>query len=267
MSRLFRLLKKPHLIPKKIFDRFMFFILCFFYDEKKYYEIQKKLFHNADLDLEGTDERLAEIYSKNPNIEKDMSSAHHNVFVSIQKKNVKIKEILEIGTFSGSGAALLSELFPDARITTIDLNDDHDLFKNTYERKDYLQRQKFIENRNKLLSCYENIEFKQMNSLALTFVNKKYDLIWVDGAHGYPVATCDIVNSLRLISAKGFLVCDDVYTRAIKNDEMYSSTATYETLVALSEAGLIGYNLVLKRTVKPWGRTFFRKYIAVVRKI
>ena len=38
-----------------------------------------------------------------------------------------------------------------------------------------------------------------MNSLELTNSKNSYDMIWIDGAHGYPYVTIDIINSLRLL--------------------------------------------------------------------
>ena len=62
------------------------------------------------------------------------------------------------------------------------------------------------------------------------------------------------------------MVCDDVYKRVRKSDEMYSSIASYRTIEELSGANLINYSLILKRTIKPWGHKILRKYIAVLQK-
>jgi predicted O-methyltransferase YrrM len=105
-----------------------------------------------------------------------------------------------------------------------------------------------------------------MNSLGLTFSYDNFDLIWIDGAHGYPVVTADIVNSLNLVNENGLVVCDDVYKSINKSDEMYCSVASYETIRQLYNANLINYSLILKRTIKPWGSPQFRKYIAVLEK-
>ena len=51
--------------------------------------------------------------------------------------------------------------------------------------------------RDKTLNISRNIQFKKMNSLELCNSDKSYDLIWVDGAHGYPNVTIDISNSIR----------------------------------------------------------------------
>ena len=46
-----------------------------------------------------------------------------------------------------------------------------------------------------------------MNSLGMTlnlFNNETFDLIWIDGAHGYPVVCSDITNAIRLAHEKYF---------------------------------------------------------------
>ena len=58
----------------------------------------------------------------------------------------KPKRILEIGTYDGKTAAILSYLFPDSEITTIDLKDNDPIFKSTYNRSSNLKA--FIKTRN-----------------------------------------------------------------------------------------------------------------------
>ena len=65
--------------------------------------------------------------------------------------------------------------------------------------------------RNQLLSRSKLISFIEMNSMNLcNFEEDTYDLIWIDGAHGYPVVACDIINSYRLLDNNGIAMIDDV---------------------------------------------------------
>ena len=108
-------------------------------------------------------------------------------------------------------------------------------------------------------------------------MKKTYDLIWVDGAHGNPIVTSDIINSLRLLNKNGVMACDDIYIEkniedidAISFDpkfvgQMYSNMNAYETLSSLEEAKLIKFKLIYKRidsNNKIPGR---RKFIAIVK--
>ena len=172
------------------------------------------------------------------------------VFSSISlNKNYEIREILEIGTFDGMNALLLSKNFSKRmRTDTIDLNYEDYNFKNFYNRENKVE--KFVKNRNNIIKKSNNINFIEMNSIDLINYQKKYDLIWVDGAHGYPVVCIDIINSLRLSNERGLILCDDVYMHKNhdKSDQMYKSIATHETLELLKKQNLINYDLVYKRT-------------------
>ena len=54
--------------------------------------------------------------------------------------------------------------------------------------------------------------------------SKKYDLIWIDGAHGYPFITADIINSLKILNNSGIILCDDIFidNHQLSNNKMYS---------------------------------------------
>ena len=188
-------------------------------------------------------------------------SEHLIIFAAIAKSDYKINNILEIGTHNGRTSSILSKLFPKAIITTIDLEDNNPIFKNTYYRNKDLNL--FIKNRNKLISQQKNINFIQMNSLNLSFSNKnipRQDLIWVDGAHGYPIVSADITNSIRLMNKRSILMCDDIWKKTKRNDNMYVSNASYETLSSFGEAKIIKTFFFRKRIGKKFNGNY--KYIS-----
>ena len=81
----------------------------------------------------------------------DEQSEHLVAFSAISienEKNNSFKRILEIGTWDGKAACILSKLFPNALITTIDLPDNDPLFINTYNRQSTTYREKLIKERN-----------------------------------------------------------------------------------------------------------------------
>ena len=95
------------------------------------------------------------------------------------------------------------KIISTSKITTIDLKDNDPKFRDTYSRKNNFKL--FIKKRNNLLSKKKNINFIQINSLELSNSKKSLpiqDLIWVDGAHGYPIVTSDITNSISLMDKK-----------------------------------------------------------------
>lgn len=173
--------------------------------------------------------------------------------------------MLALGTYAAESTKLSSVLFLGAQISTIDLPDNDPIFSQTHGRGDSEARARFIDERNQLIQTCENVTFVQQNSLQLLHKkDEKFDLIWVDGAHGYPVVAMDIVNSLACLSKEGFMFIDDVWVSRSRNDPNYRSIGAYESIVALKNAGLIEFDLVPKRIEFPHGEGHMKKYIARV---
>ena len=107
---------------------------------------------------------------------------------------------------------------------------------------------------------------RQHSNLKQIYQDKKYDLIWIDGAHGYPVVTIDIVNSLRLLNMGGMVACDDVWTAGRKRGKLYNSMATYETLTSLRSANVIDFELIHKRLNNFHLHPRYRNYIAICKR-
>ena len=247
INKILNNLKKPHKIPGKFLSKINFFISKKKYDKKFYENKQNHIFEKLNLDRNLGLKKLIKI-KKNHEIlnNRDMASEHEVLFSSLScNPKFNMDQILEVGTYDGANAFLLSLLFENSNIETIDLKKNHDDFKNFYNRENNIS--KFIELRNSYLSKNKNIYFKEINSVNLINYKKKYDLIWIDGAHGYPVVCMDIVNSLRILNDKGIIMCDDVFINQIDSDKMYSSNAAYETLSELKKEGLINIDFIFKR--------------------
>ena len=185
-----------------------------------------------------------------------MYSEHLIMFAAMSFNKInKINSILEIGTFDGITSIILSKIFPHAEIITIDLKDNDPIFKNIYDRNDDIKRESFIKERNLRLSKIEKIKFIQMNSLEITIDSlhhDKFDLIWIDGAHGYPTVCSDITNAIRLSHAQTILMCDDVWKNLKNSDPMYSSIAAWQTLEEFYKAGIIRTDFFYKRLGKKY---------------
>lgn len=224
---------------------------------------QNSLFADLGFDRGAALDLLRDVYDLHPSTH-TLLSEHHTLFSALSIKG-RVCSVLEIGTYSASCTKLLSVLFPDAAITTVDLPDDDPVFSETYDRGDREKRANFINERNKILATCENVKFVQKNSLHLLHQrDKKYDLIWVDGAHGYPVVAMDILNSLACLSKEGSMFIDDVWVDRSDNDPNYRSVGAYESVLALKDAGLINFALIPKRIEFPHGKGQMKKYIARV---
>ena len=195
LLKIIRNLIRPHKIPKKIFNKLNYYFNLKKYNQNFFVKEQNDIFKYFGLNREEGIKKLTLIIKDIDFKSRDsgMSSEHEVIFSSLSlSKNKSITDILEIGTFDGFNALLLSNLFPNSNIDTIDLPENDDDLINFYNRKDNIS--KFIQSRNFILSKNKNINFFPLNSLKLLNHKKKYDLIWIDGAHGYPMVCIDIIN-------------------------------------------------------------------------
>ena len=234
-------------------------------DTTDYLNEQELIYKKLGLDRAEGLAKIKSLLIRYPEINSDMNSEHSIIFSSLALSSKPFKNILEIGTYDGKNAALLSNSFSNSQITTIDLPENDNIFKNSYQRQNKENRQNFCNKRNQLLKKYNNIKFIELNSLELINFKDKFDLIWIDGAHGYPYSTIDIVNSIRLINKFGIILCDDIYKQTRKDDKFYTSKSSYETLNALKDAGIINYRLFYKRIDKKVNSNPFKnKFIGAI---
>ena len=271
LLKIIRSLIRPYKISKKIFNKLNYDFNYKKYNQNIFEKEQNDIFKYFGLNR-GEGIKKLTLLKKDLDFQSrdiGMSSEHEVIFSSLSlDKNKSITDILEVGTFDGFNALLLSNLFPNSNIDTIDLPENDDDFINFYNRKDNIS--KFIQDRNNILSKNKNINFFPLNSLKLLNNKKKYDLIWIDGAHGYPMACIDIINSLHILKENGLILCDDVHLNLnqINSNKMYHSIASYETLNELKKQNLINFRLVYKR-LNPKNNCIenTRKFIAIALKV
>lgn len=221
-------------------------LLKYNYKANKEQELQyRNLGLDRPLGLMKVNTFLKELYGKTYSETNGMWSEHLILFSAISQSNFKIETILEIGTFNGETAKILSLLFPNSKIETYDLPISEMVQHQIYNYA--TKNQQLMKERDLNLKNLSNVKFIEKNSLELLNNQAKYDLIWVDGAHGYPMATIDIANAIRLLSNTGIAICDDVYLKSKRLDKFYRSTASIETLEEFNKSGLILFKLVLKR--------------------
>ena len=168
-------LKKPQKIPCKLINKLNFYYKKYTYSQKIFESEQNKIFKKLKLNRKKGIEKLDNIKKKFKFFsDREMSSEHEVLFSSISlSEDINVFNILEIGTFDGINSFLLSQLFPKAKIDTIDLPADDDDFKNFYGRNKKIKY--FINNRNKILLKSNKITFKEMHSLKL--INEKKNTI------------------------------------------------------------------------------------------
>ena len=194
-------------------------------------------------------------------------SVHWLVFAAYARFGKSIKRILEIGTFDGEFTWLLSQLFPEARIVTVDLPDSDPLLRGLYDRED---NQKYVryQTLQKKNIDQPNIQALKVNSLfLLDHTTGSFDLIWVDGGHLYPEVAWDICQAWHLCAPAGAVLYDDVIDSHRHYRDDYVSTESFETLEYLASRVGSPLELFLKRR-NPEHHAFrhLRKYVARVKK-
>ena len=216
-------------------------------EDKEIFRAQEVLFTNLKLDRQLGVARLNEVckkkFGKNYDEHNGMWSEHLVFFASLSLSTNPVSRILEIGTFKGEATSILSDLFPDSQIISVDLNHEAIRENSTYSYA--LSDIKAFASAPNL----KNVEFLEMNSVKLVEYSEKFDLIWVDGYHLSPTVIMDITNAVRLLRKGGIALCDDVYLRSswIEIDSDLSSKMALEELASTK---LISLSYVYKRIGK-----------------
>ena len=235
-------------------------------DKNDYLSNQIQFFKKYKYDYNLAKENLEKIIGDLDLTKYHMNSEHLKIFSAISL-NHKVKNILERGTYDGFNSLILSKLFPNSNIQTIDLDENNKDFNKIYNRENLDIKNQILKIRDNNLKKSKNIKFSKLNSLNLTFENKKYDLIWIDGFHGAPTVISDIINSLRLLDYDGIILIDDIYEYGLAFDP-YQSNAANKTLEFLKNASIINYDLFYKRLEKKFNRNKYdKKYIAMVKNV
>lgn len=229
-----------------------------FYNIEKDFINNRKVYEKFNLDF---DPRYEGSY-------REKSVIKYKLFTALSKKELKIQKILEIGTWDGEFSHLLSNLFPESEIFTIDLPHTDERFINSYNRRDQLNN--FIEKRSDNLNK-KNIKFIEIDSenLLEKFEKNSFDIIWVDGDHHDPTVTRDIFNSYEILKKNGLMIVDDLLLAdKPKNSKKHasegSSTDGMVALEKLSKEKKCDFSLLTKF----YGpRNYFKKsYNAILKK-
>ncbi|MFC2156814.1 class I SAM-dependent methyltransferase [Acidobacteriota bacterium] len=265
-------MKIPKLLNPKKYLKWIqrkYYLKIYDVDRMRKIEVDKfnKIGFKLDDSLKKLDQILLAMNKSHFTMNKGMASIHWVLFTSISIVS-SVKDILEIGTYDGETTSVLSGIFPDSKITTVDLPDDDPIYKKTYHRADSDIRKNLKNTRDTNLNN-PNISLLLKNSFFLPeFTQEKYDLIWIDGGHLYPEVAWDICNAFHLCKTGGWILCDDVIPlRRGHRDEMVSPDS-YEVLNYIEARTGYEVNYFLKREDPIWSADpRKRKYVAVMRKM
>lgn len=128
----------------------------------------------------------------------------------------RIENFLEVGTWVGGTVYALSQIFPDIKFDTVDINDYKSMFASNQNQPliKYLEwqlNQKISWNDLKDLQYFyrshsPGVIFHDADDFRWN--NKIYDAIFIDGDHSQVALHADLVNALENIS-NGFIIVDD----------------------------------------------------------
>lgn len=144
-------------------------------------------------------------YLKSKNIEKlegySQQVPEQEDFLKTLVSNPSIKNVMEIGFNAGHSAEIFLSANENIHLVSFDLN-YHDYVKvgKQYIDETYPGRHTLI-NGNSVVTV---IEYYENNK------DEKFDIIFIDGNHSYPIARSDIINSFLLSHKDTILVMDDI---------------------------------------------------------
>lgn len=259
-----------YLIPKNYFDKILSYYHANRYSLEDVREIERNKFEKLGFRYDDAVNRINDLLNKSDkpdfSSQKGMGSIHWVLFCCIAGI-ASIRNILEIGTYDGETAFLLTKIFPDSEITTLDLPIDDPIFTCTYGR-DTPEVQKRFKDTQKHNTSHPRILFFEKNSFFLPeLVDKKYDLIWIDAGHLYPEIAWDICNAYHLCNAGGYIMCDDVITNKRGRKSGYVSLDSYDVLEYVSRRTNYNVTYFLKRdSPRRSADPKKRKYVALMQK-
>ena len=134
------------------------------------------------------------------------------IFKKFKLINIKPK-ILEIGSYEGCSAVFFLNYFKNSEITCIETfkgSDEHSKIDFTIIKKNFLENTKKFQER---ITLYEGTSENFFN---LKNMNKKYDLIYIDGSHHYDDVIQDANNSFNVLNKNGIIIFDDFLKRYYK---------------------------------------------------
>jgi predicted O-methyltransferase YrrM len=209
------------------------------------------------------DEVLAQTRGRSFDFARD--SIHWLVFACLRERAVGPVRILELGTFDGEFTAILSGLFPDAQIITLDLPESDPILRRTYRREDDEAYRNFVAKRDANIAA-PNVHWLQINSVfLLDHVQGPFDLVWVDAGHLYPEVAWDLAHAHHLCRPGGWVLCDDVIPDQEGLSTDYVSPDSFRVLSYLAERTGETLTLFLKRCAfKNAGIPHQRKFVAML---
>jgi predicted O-methyltransferase YrrM len=239
----------------------------FFLTEERCQAFQCDAFRRVGLDWVEAKQHLRQVIDGSgiPAFNELNDSQHWVLFAGIAAQRPSVRRVLEIGTFDATFTRVLTSLFPNADIVTIDLPDQDAQVRQSYGRDEQRMFNKFLERRTENLNN-SRIQFIQRNAFFLPELRMGlFDLIWLDGDHTFPALSWDFCNSFHALERDGMIVCDDVFRYPSDiNNAKADNKAVLDYLV---DREICKVEYILKRSARVHAADpRHRKYLGVLQK-
>lgn len=136
----------------------------------------------------------------------------HPEIIAYLLDSINSPHFFEIGTFEGFIPLLVSELYPDARVMTVDIPFEDRRNSGVYDINPK-RKERIIKNRgmiNSLPGKTSLILSSQLLWKDFYPLKTKIDLAWLDGDHSGFSPYNDIMFALHNLHPNGVILCDDV---------------------------------------------------------
>jgi len=125
------------------------------------------------------------------------------------KKNKSIKNILEIGSFEGLASYFFLHFFKNSYIICLDPFENPNGEK--YNQKFSITEKNFDQNLREFNLRFKKIKKTSRNYFKQDNNDKKFCLIYIDGAHNADDVFYDALSSWNVLKKNGFIIFDDVF--------------------------------------------------------
>ena len=239
------------------------------HDQGKVESAEESKFANCGMNLEAAQRKLDSVLKNidGRSFNRNDDSVHWLLFSAISLEDAEYKRILEIGTATGRFTMILSELFPNSQIDTVDLPESDPLLRFLYGRENEKRFVEFNEAQRRYTKSKRINVFKINSFFVPETLRNQYDLIWVDGGHLYPEIAWDLCNAYHACRRGGYLLCDDVIISKKPLESKYVSNASFEVINYFSQRSRCDVHFFLKRLGSKWNsQPINRKYVACIKK-
>lgn len=191
----------------------------------------KKFCSELGVSIGDVETKIRKIGSEHSQLYFDANQLRGFYFSTVSFVLKDAENVLEIGTGKGRTVNHLSILFPSALIYTVDIP-SHD-----GDYKKFAGRTRTDDNKKMFKKNIDrpNIVFIEKNSFFLPSLGlpEKFDLIWVDGGHYFPVVAWDVMFAYSHIKEGGFLFMDDYGMSDVHKTIDYMKERINETIKML----------------------------------